>query len=185
MSDVLSMFAALAPQADEQIMWPPLQLRVRAYLASELPPLDLVTSVRAIVRRDSQLMLVRDPISTHILPGGRREPGETLEQTLAREVLEETGWTIRDARLLGVLHFYHLTPRPAEYRYPYPNFLHIVYTATAVEYDESQREVDGYELSADFRPLADVLGQPISRGEQALLQTMIARDPGGWSLEAS
>jgi 8-oxo-dGTP pyrophosphatase MutT (NUDIX family) len=143
---------------------------VRTYLTSTLPPLDLVSSVRALVRQDDQILVVRDPISVHILPGGRREPGETLMQTLEREVLEETGWTIQSPRLIGLVHFQHLTPRPNDYRYPYPDFLHLVYVATPDRYDAAQREVDGYELEAGFQPLTTVAALPISQGERALLQ---------------
>jgi 8-oxo-dGTP pyrophosphatase MutT (NUDIX family) len=115
-------------------------------------------------------MVVRDPVSVHILPGGRREPGETLLQTLEREVLEETGWTIRDARLLGLVHFQHLTPRPAGHRYPYPDFLHVVYVATADRYDAQRREVDGYELESGFQPPAVVAALPLSQGERVFLR---------------
>src|SRR5262245_15437832 len=129
MIDISQLVAPLALQADEQAEWPPLRLRVRTYLTTTLPPLDLVSSVRALVRQAGKSLVVRDPISVHILPGVRREPGETLMQTLHREVLEEAGWTIREPRLIGLAHFQHLTPKPDDYRYPYPDFLHLVYVA--------------------------------------------------------
>ena len=179
MTDVRQIVASLALQADEQTEWPPLRLRVRTYLTTKLPPLDLVSSVRALVRQGDQTLVVRDPISVHILPGGRREAGETLMQTLEREVLEETGWTIREPRLIGLVHFQHLTPKPDNYRYLYPDFLHLVYVATADRYDATQREVDGYELESGFQPLATVRALPISQGERALLQAamQVSGDP--------
>lgn len=38
------------------------------------------------------------------LPGGRIEPGETLEEGLRREFLEETGMVIVSARLMDAFH---------------------------------------------------------------------------------
>lgn len=38
------------------------------------------------------------------LPGGRVDPGETLELTAIREVFEETGLVVRTVRELGKLH---------------------------------------------------------------------------------
>lgn len=172
MTDITQIVAPLTLQADEEVVWPPTRLRVRTYLTTTLPPLDLVTSVRALVRRDDQILVVRDPLSVHILPGGRREEGETLLQTLEREVLEETGWTIRDARLLGLAHFQHLTPKPDSYRYLYPDFLHLVYVAWAGRYDATKREVGGYELEAGFQPLSALTTLPISEGERALLRAL-------------
>ena len=72
--------------------------------------------------------------------------------------------------MIGLVHFQHLTPKPDDHRYPYPDFLHLVYLATPDRYDAAQREVDGYELEAGFQPLTTVAALPISQGERALLR---------------
>ena len=58
MIDISRIIAPLALQADEQADWPPLRLRVRTYLTTTLPPLDLVSSVRALVRKGDRILLV-------------------------------------------------------------------------------------------------------------------------------
>jgi ADP-ribose pyrophosphatase YjhB (NUDIX family) len=151
-----------------------LRFEAALHLCDLLPPQDLVTSVRAVVFRGEEILVVRDPISEHIVPGGRREPDETLLQTLKRELGEETGWRIKDPRLLGFIHYHHLTARPEGFRYPYPDFMHVVYMATATEYDAALREPDGYELGAEFRPLALVQGLRLSRQEHLLLSEAVA-----------
>jgi 8-oxo-dGTP pyrophosphatase MutT (NUDIX family) len=178
MTDINKMVASLTLQADEQADWPPARLRARTYLTTTLPALDLVTSVRALVCRGDQIVVVRDPVSVHILPGGKREPDETLLQTLEREVLEETGWTIHSPRLIGLVHFQQLTPWPGDRRYPYPDFLHLVFAADADRYDPERRESDGYELEAGLQPLAAVQAMALSQGERALLRTAIQLSRG-------
>lgn len=37
------------------------------------------------------------------------------EDTVRREVLEETGWTMQALHPLGFLHFHHRAPRPEGY----------------------------------------------------------------------
>ena len=69
-------------------------LRITSYFTDELPPLEHISSVRCIVFRDDMVLVVREGEEAHVVPGGRREPGETLMQTLERELLEETGWTV-------------------------------------------------------------------------------------------
>src|ERR1700733_13242061 len=79
-------------------------LSVTSYLSQELPPLELVTSVRAVVIQKDQVLVIQDPISYHLLPGGRREADENLLQTLQRELQEETGWSLSDIKLIGFKH---------------------------------------------------------------------------------
>ncbi len=85
--------------------------------------------MRAVVTQGENALVITSPDREHILPGGRREPGESLIETLRREALEEAGWSLRSLRLLGFKHFHHIIPRPDNhpYPYPYPDFLQVVY----------------------------------------------------------
>ena len=98
---------------------------------------------------------MRNRDSTHIFPGGRREGSETLEETLHREMLEETGWAITGVSMLGFMHFHHLSPKPVGHTYPHPDFIQVVYMATATAFIRDTRLADDYELEAAFRPITE------------------------------
>lgn len=150
-----------------------LPLQVTTYVSDELPPLEVITSVRAIVRRDGEVLVVRDPFNEHILPGGRREDGESLIETLRREVLEETGWHLDSSiTLVGFIHLHNLNPE----HWAKTDFFQAVYTAEAIRYEPEAKEVDGFELGSEFRPLAVIQQLPISEGERLLLDGMLALD---------
>jgi 8-oxo-dGTP pyrophosphatase MutT (NUDIX family) len=163
----------LAPAATEADQWGELAFQVAGYFTDSAPPLKYVTSVRAIVTQGEGALVITSPDREHILPGGRREPGESLTETLRREALEETGWSLRSLRLLGFKHFHHLGPRPDGYAYPYPDFLQVVYTAVAEAYHPDQRIVDDYELDARFRLLAEVRALPLSPIQRMFLDAAI------------
>jgi ADP-ribose pyrophosphatase YjhB (NUDIX family) len=61
--------------------------------------------VGAVVVHDGRLLLVRranEPgRGLWSVPGGRLEPGETVEEGCAREVLEETGLVVRPGAVVG------------------------------------------------------------------------------------
>jgi 8-oxo-dGTP pyrophosphatase MutT (NUDIX family) len=65
------------------------------------PPAGIPHGATAICRSGNEVVLI-GPDGTHWgLPGGRPEPGETMLDTLRREVLEEACATVTSSRLLG------------------------------------------------------------------------------------
>lgn len=142
------------PIAVERVNWAnaAVELDLAVYLVSDEPPDAITTSVRAVVFTDGCCAVLSNPDGVHVLPGGRRAAGETPAITLAREVLEETGCTIRQSRLLGALVFHHRTPKPVGYAYPYPDFVQVVFAVVADRDLSFRSDSDGYEERVEFAP---------------------------------
>ncbi len=67
-------------------------------------------SAKAILVKDNEILLNRCSSRLgqyYALPGGGQREGETLQEALVREVLEETGLRVRPERLCGV--YEHIT----------------------------------------------------------------------------
>ena len=150
-----------------------IHLEIIGYLGIEQPPIKYVTSVRGVVFRNNEVLIVRGPNGYHVIPGGRREKGEKLEETLCREILEESGWTIGELSLLGFMHFHHLSPKPANYDYSYPDFLWLLYIAEAGKHIPRARIQGEWELGVDFYPIDDARLLPLENGQLELLQAAV------------
>ena len=76
----------------------------------ELESLDAATATRqfrigvfGVIIEDGKVLLgLRRDIEWWNLPGGGMELGETVDEALCREVLEETGLEVRVGRLVGI-----------------------------------------------------------------------------------
>ncbi|MEV4144425.1 NUDIX hydrolase [Amycolatopsis sp. NPDC049691] len=64
-------------------------------------------SIKGVLVRNDRVLLVHNERDEWELPGGRIEPGETPEQTVAREITEETGLPVDVAEILDAW-MYHI-----------------------------------------------------------------------------
>ena len=90
----------------------PYYQRLRDAIGKELL---LIPSVAAVIHNaDGRLLLQQKHDGTWSLPAGAIEPGETPEQAIAREVLEETGLRCTGSEVIATL-------GGPQFRYTYAN----------------------------------------------------------------
>lgn len=178
--ELASLLANRTALVEESATWGNglLPLQIASYLSHEVMPLEFVTSVRCVLLQGAAVLVVRNLENNyHILPGGRRELGESLEATLRREILEETGWAITEPHLLGFKHFHHLSPKPEGYSYPYPDFVQLIYVARATELIPnvaiSDTTDENFEGTATFLPLIDVLALELAASDRLFLDAAL------------
>ena len=83
--------------------------------------LMITSSVAVIKNTQNHLLLQETHQQTWALPGGMIEPGESPQETVVREVLEETGLKIVPQNILGAF-------GGEAFRYTYPNGDQVEYT---------------------------------------------------------
>ena len=155
--DLESFLSDLSPACIERVSWRggQIELANQVYLTDRPSLPALTSSGRCIVVSRGKVLLMSNPTDTHILPGGRIEPGETIAEATRREVLEETG-----LHLAGTPADWRpgLPPphaRPAVYKYPYPIFLNTIHVAKAAN-PERLLVNDTYEIAGEFLPFDEV-----------------------------
>ncbi len=137
-------------------------------MSPEQPVRKQRVSARALLLREhdgrQEVLLARvsstgfSAAGTWTLPGGGVDHGEHPEESLRREVHEETGLTIDVGRVLGVVsrHFTGSSPLGELEDF---HGLHLVYDARVVSPSDEPRvvEVDGTTDAVAWHPVANVL----------------------------
>ncbi len=118
-------------------------------------------TVSAVVERDGRFLIVEERSSGVVVmnhPGGHIESGESPEQAVVREALEETGCKITVGEMLGIYLWIHPQTRQ--------QYLRIAYVGNYVSHDESRVLDDGvyaihWLTPADIRQRTQRLRSPM------------------------
>ena len=111
-------------------------------------PTDLTVS--AIVEDDGRFLLVEESAMGQRVfnqPGGHIEAGESPEQAVVREAMEETGCTVSCDELVGVYLWIHPQTRQ--------QFLRIIYGATLIACNENAALDEGI-FAKHWMTIADI-----------------------------
>ncbi|BCJ74006.1 hypothetical protein CS0771_35500 [Catellatospora sp. IY07-71] len=128
------------------------------------PPEDrLVTNVHVVGFAGDEVVLCRDGRDVWFLPGGTREPGETVSECAARELHEEAGAVLRGP--LYVIGAHHaVSDRPAPYRphQPHPEMAWLwCYAEVSVERPPANPD--------DGETVLEVRAHPLDEARRLLL----------------
>ena len=115
------------------------------------------TSTAIIPFQDENILLIkrntRPFVDYWALPGGRMDPGETIEQTIVREVKEETGLEAAIVRVVGE-YVEKGVKDDIEYEY-YPTCFVVKPVGGAIKKQESEiQEIKLFRLNELPKPLA-------------------------------
>ena len=89
-------------------------------LDDEMPPLHLITSAFGLVFKDDRFLMTKLVKRGWDVPGGHIEAGELPEETVRRELMEETAVIPQNLTRFAHAKITIHASKPDNYKYPYP-----------------------------------------------------------------
>lgn len=138
--------------------------RLQIEFTLDEPSDELVANVKIIGRADGGIVVCATDRGWRMIPGGTREPGETIAETAGRELREESGGTITGPIVtVGALRVDASNTQPYRPHLPYP-ISYWLYVAADVVLDERPTN------PADGENVVDVSTLPVSEAIEYLAQ---------------
>ncbi len=117
------------------IAWAPQPNECHLVLDAQLPPLALISTAFALAFSGDRLLLTNLAARGWDIPGGHREANESPEETMHREVYEETAARLSEVIVFGYQRICIHAPKPKGYRYPYPEAYQVFFRANVAALD--------------------------------------------------
>lgn len=162
MASARRLLATHSPVASTESEWPAGRVRVSAYVGEVALPPEIPGRVRCLVT-DGFAMLVTWDLNgiPDCLPGGGADTGESIADTAAREVWEETGWHIDVAsiRVLGWMHVESFAGPNPDHLFPHPDVFMPVIHARPSHADDDRpawADVEGSIARSSFIPISEL-----------------------------
>jgi 8-oxo-dGTP diphosphatase len=122
-------------QVEQNISWLPQPNESRIILSSQLPLRETISTALVFAFAGDHVLQTYLVARGWDIVGGHIEPGESPEEAARRETYEEASARLKELHLLGYQHLRLLGPRPARYRYAYPDSYQVFYWAQIAALD--------------------------------------------------
>lgn len=139
------------------IPWLPQPNMISLILDETLPPRELITSALALAFHEGNFLMTKLHARGWDIPGGHIERGETPEQTMRREVMEEAAVELGSVHLFGYQRIRLLGDVPEGYRYPHPESFQVFYIGAVAKILPFSPTAEAGART--FFPLAEALQQ--------------------------
>ena len=124
-------------------------------------------AVRAVIIRDDKYLLIYSPVNgDYKFPGGGMEPGESIEDALRREVLEECGFEINEIKSQN-----GLISEFSEAREDHIDYFQMdshYYFCTVYSDRQYNQKLDDYERDLGFKPVWITLEEALKTNRKIL-----------------